>query len=202
MIVTVGDYIDRGDYSADVLAFLMAKASAMPNQWVCLRGNHEEMMLDFLDDPERYGRQWLKHGGLQTLASFRVYGVTHNSDKAAMLEARDTLRTQMPDHLELWLRSLPLSWHSGNLWVVHAAADPKRAMQEQKPSTLTWGTRDFFKVPRRDGIWVAHGHTVIETPCAENGRIGIDTGAYYTGTLTAARCSPSGKIAFTSNLDD
>ncbi len=201
LIVTVGDYIDRGDASAQVLAFLMDKTANHPDGWICLRGNHEDMMLAFLQDPERYGQRWLRHGGLQTLASFKVSGVSETSDSATLIRARDALRANMPDGLEDWLRELPLIWHSGNLWVVHAAADPKRGVHAQDPSTLVWGGGDFLTQPRQDGIWVAHGHTVVKTPGAQGGRIALDTGAYFSRVLTAACCDPSGDVTFISTSD-
>lgn len=197
-VVCVGDYIDRGDRSSDVLNYLMDRTLS-DDRWVCLRGNHEEMIIDFLNDPEHAGRRWLRNGGLQTLMSYGVKSVNETSDDDAMRAARDALRAGFRDGLEDWLRRLPLSWTNGNLWVLHAAADPKRAMTDQNPSTLLWGNSDSMKIRRRDGIWVAHGHTVVDAPHATAGRIAVDTGAYFTGILTAAVCAPSGAIDFIDN---
>lgn len=79
-IVTVGDYVDRGERSADVLHMLRARSSETPETLVCLMGNHEKMMLDFLDRPVERGARWLRNGGLQTLASF---GIGNASDTAS-----------------------------------------------------------------------------------------------------------------------
>ncbi|MBT0958249.1 serine/threonine protein phosphatase [Alphaproteobacteria bacterium KMM 3653] len=198
-VVCVGDYVDRGEASAQVLSALMAKTSQASLPWVCLRGNHEEMLINFMDDPAQNGRRWLRHGGLQTLASFRVSGVTETSGETALRAARDALRSAMPDGMEGWLRRLPLTWNSGNLWVVHAAADPEREMTDQEPETLVWGDSAFLRAPRSDGNWVAHGHTVVDVPSAAEGRIAVDTGAYFTGNLTAALCKPDGNISFLRN---
>src|SRR6056297_3334458 len=70
-VICVGDYIDRGDHSADVLHILHANADI-----ICLKGNHEEMLLNFLEQPETYGRRWFRNGGLQTMASFGIAGLT------------------------------------------------------------------------------------------------------------------------------
>jgi len=80
--VFVGDYVDRGENSADVLRTLFALKD--DRKVVCLIGNHEDMMLGFIDDPEKKGARWLRYGGLQTLASFGIGGVTSSSEGAAL----------------------------------------------------------------------------------------------------------------------
>ncbi|WP_336247101.1 serine/threonine protein phosphatase [Octadecabacter dasysiphoniae] len=195
-IITVGDYVDRGEKSADVLRWLMAQQTANPDRITCLLGNHEVMMLEFLDDPSEKGARWLHHGGLQTLASFGVRGANELMKPDELIAVRDRFRAALPTGLEDWVRSLPKHWSSGNLWVVHAAADPAVAMSEQGNRALLWGSSTFLNVPRTDGIWVAHGHTVIEPPEQKNSRISVDTGAYHSGRLTAARCLPNGEVYF------
>lgn len=186
--VFVGDYIDRGEDSAAVLARLMESGA------ICLKGNHEQMMLDFLDSPERRGGRWLRNGGLQTLASFGV-GLSDAADPAALKEARDALRERMGEEMERWLRNLRLDWSSGNVAVVHAGADPELPMEDQAPEVLIWGHPAFERVQRRDGLWVVHGHTIVDAPGTEGGRISIDTGAYATGRLTAATVA-EGEVTF------
>ena len=184
-IVTVGDYVDRGDDSAKVLRRLHQGMLDGPDL-ICLMGNHEEMCLRFLDDAEAHGPQWLHNGGLQTLASFGVGGIGPSSKGADLSRARDTLARQMGDDLIDWLRTLPLWWQSGNVVVVHAGADPDLPMRAQKRSTLLWGHKDFAKRARSDGLWVVHGHTIVLEAAATVGRVAVDTGAYATGRLTAA----------------
>ena len=179
-VVCVGDYIDRGEESAAVLRRLSQ------SHHTCLMGNHEEMLLRFLDEPEAEGQRWLQNGGLQTLASFGVSGVTPLSAPAALRSAAIDLKAEMGDELIAWLRERPLWFKSGNVCVVHAGADPARPVAEQSRS-LTWGHRDFENSPRRDGLWIVHGHTIVEAANTTAGRIAIDTGAYATGRLTAAR---------------
>jgi serine/threonine protein phosphatase 1 len=186
-VVLVGDYIDRGERSASVLARL----SSRPHL-VCLMGNHEAMCLGFLEDPAREGPRWLANGGLQTLASFGIGGVTLGSGPTALEAARDRLAMAMGENLIGWLADRPLLWHSGNVAVVHAGADPLRALEDQEERTLLWGHPRFAAQPRTDGIWVVHGHTILPEPVVEAGRIGIDTGAFATGRLTAALIAPEG----------
>jgi serine/threonine protein phosphatase 1 len=197
-VVFVGDYVDRGEHSAEVLARLCSLDAELVDNLTLLMGNHEKMLLDFLDDPARFGGRWLRNGGLQTLASFGVRGanISESAGPDVLLDLGHALRDQMGKALEEWLRARPLNWHSGNVWVVHAAADPGRAMEEQKSATLLWGAPEFNKRVRSDGNWVVHGHTIVDQPGAAHGRISVDTGAVFTGHLTAAAIRTTGEITF------
>lgn len=197
-VVFVGDYIDRGEASADVLRFMADVTTAYPDRLVGLIGNHEQMLLDFLSDPTGSAKRWIRYGGLQTLASFGVgAGLTTDSRGAGdLLDAAGDLMEAMGQDLVDWISNLPLSWSSGSLWVVHAGADPSVSMDAQKPKTLMWGAETFLETERQDGQWVAFGHQPFEAPFAEAGRIAVDTGAVYGGKLTAARIDPSGDVSF------
>lgn len=178
-LVFVGDLIDRGERSDAVLDTVYA----MRERATVIRGNHEDMLVGFLDDPETAGRLWLRNGGLQTLAAFGIGGVgLSGGDLEA---ARDGLRARLGPERENWLRFLPRLWQSGNVVVTHAGADPRVSIPGQSPRALTWGHRDFGQHSRRDGLWVVHGHTVVPEPVARAGIISIDTGAYATGRLSA-----------------
>ena len=185
-LIVLGDMIDRGEESARVLELLGEEAAAGA---VCLRGNHEEMFLAFLDNPVQAGRRWLHHGGLSTLASFGWRGIP--SDRASRVRARDVICEQMAPGTVDWLRSLPLIWQSGDLVAVHAGLDPGLPVEEQKTSTLVWGHSAFEWQPRTDGLYVAYGHTVVRRPHLRDGKLAIDTGAYATGTLSYALIDPA-----------
>ena len=156
-------------------------------------GNHERMLLDFLDRPEQTAACWLRNGGLQTLASF---GLAPPRREDAGTDAWGDLRSRLADAMEentiVWLRARPLTWHNGNIWAVHAAANPDIPMTEQTESMLLWGHPQFNGRPRTDGQWVVHGHTIVEKPQVHEGRIAVDTGAYATGRLSAALITPDG----------
>lgn len=190
-LVFLGDYVDRGPHSAAVLEFLMQLSLSDPEAVVCLMGNHERMMLDFLDAPLTAGPRWLKFGGIETLESFGIEGVQADSDTEQLYEACEELWDALPDGTDTWLRQLPLRWSSGNLHCVHAALDPARPIQQQSQDVMLWGCENFMTTPRKDGHWVIHGHTIVDKPVWEHSRVSLDTGCYFTGELTAA--------AFTNN---
>ncbi len=183
--VVLGDVVDRGENSADALRRLLARPDVL-----CLRGNHEDMMLRFLEEPETQGRQWLRNGGLQTLASFGVGGLGLGADGPALRGAADRLRDAMGEELLGWMRRWPL-WHrTGNILLTHAGADPRRAPEDQDPEVFLWGHPHFETETRTDGVWVVRGHVIRAEPQAEAGRIEVDTGAYATGRLAAALIAP------------
>ena len=193
--VFVGDYLDRVEQSAEVLDLLMSASEHGPQPVHCLRGNHEDMCLKFLDHPVEYGARWLKFGGLQTLSSYGVKLI--GTDDKALLKLRDALAQAMGDAAIDWLRARPVHWRSGNVHVTHAGADPARPIDQQPERNLIWGHRDFAEKTRTDGQWVVYGHVVVDKPKAARGRIAIDTGAYATGRLTAALIS-HGTVEFLS----
>ena len=189
-IVCVGDLVDRGENSAAVLRFMAEHSSGKDSRLHSLMGNHEAMLLGVLDDPVATGPHWLRYGGLQTLASFGITGVSENPGPQALGLVRDQLRDAMGPALEHWLRARPSIWSSGAVSVVHAGASPWESLADQEVGHLVWGHPDFATVPRRDGQWIVHGHYVVPSPRKADGRIAIDTGAYATGHLTGVYVHP------------
>lgn len=186
-VVFLGDYVDRGEKSREALELLISISDDHEPPVTCLMGNHERMLLDFLDRPETTGPSWLRNGGLQTIASFGLAPPRRESaGTEAFEELRSKLANAMGEDMIGWLRARPLTWQSGNVWAVHAAADPAIPMTAQTERTLLWGHAEFNERPRTDGQWVVHGHTIVETPRVHGERIAVDTGAYATGCLSAA----------------
>lgn len=202
-VVLVGDFIDRGPDSAGVLERLrdwMIRPAPFAKVH-CLMGNHERMMLDFLENPALHGPQWLANGGDATLQSFGLSPYHRSgsargrplSDAPAPLSAemrltalRDALQQVMPTGLQGWLEARPTLWQEGPLVIAHAGLDPSSPIARQTAQNLLWGHPDFLTRQRADGVWVGHGHTITATAKADQGRISVDTGAYRTGCLTAA----------------
>ena len=193
-IIHVGDYIDRGEDSAGVLRMLHERQTR-DGDILCLKGNHEEMLLDFLRAPEEKGERWLRNGGLQTLQSFKDISLGNALTDHNFSVVRDALVQQLGD-MAGFLEAMPRLWKSGNVAVVHAGADPRKPLESQRPANLTWGHPAFGELPREDGTWIVHGHTVVDRPIMANGVISIDTGAYARGRLTAAIIRPGREVEF------
>ena len=182
-VVGLGDYIDRGPASKEVLQILTEGARGSP--LVCLRGNHEQMLLDFLEDPVRCGRGWLAIGGEATLRSYSVtIGSLSRATAAELKSTREMLaQTISPAHV-LFLQRLPLTYQSGDYLFVHAGVRPERPLSRQLPADLLWIREGFADDDRPFEKVVVHGHTPVERPFFGEHRINIDTGAYFSGRLT------------------
>lgn len=152
-------------------------------------GNHEEMMLDFIDDPAVRGNRWLTFGGDDTLKSYGIKVPVKKANIEDLTEASMALERAMPKGLQAWLRALPLTFQSGNVACVHAAMDPGTSPDKQSDRVLLWGHRDFMSEGRDDDLWVAHGHTIVKSASCQNSRIALDTGAFQTGRLSVAAVS-------------
>lgn len=190
-LIFVGDYVDRGDESRAVLDTLLALPTTLAPlgaDVVFLKGNHEAFLLDFLDDDTR-NESWLDFGGLQTLASYGV-GLDRVDGDAGVARAARDLRAALGDHLA-FLESLPLFWREGAVYVCHAAVDPDAPLDAQDPRTLLWGDERFLRDGGPNGVVVVHGHTIFDAVDFGRNRIGVDTGAYASGALSALRIDPA-----------
>lgn len=181
-IVLVGDLIDRGPDSARVLARVRELCQSDPSRHICLMGNHERMVLDFLAKPEVNALRWLRNGGAETLQSFGLTQRMQGEDPAGRFRTMAAaLRAALPDGMLDWLAGLPRFWQADGLTVVHADADLSEPLEAQDDAVLLWG-----RGKRRDSAgWIAHGHVIVAEPSAGQGRIRVDTGAYRTGRLSA-----------------
>jgi serine/threonine protein phosphatase 1 len=197
-IVFAGDLIDRGPASAAVLARVQGLVQA--GRAAAVMGNHEAMLLEFLDASGEAGPRWLANGGDATLASFGLSPWTRGADGGGMAALAGGLRRAMPAGQEAWLRALPAFWRAEGLAVCHAGADPARAIEAQDRAVLLWGHRDFGRRPRADGIWIAHGHVIRPGVEARAGRIATDTGAFATGRLSAAWIDRDGVRAIEARI--
>lgn len=184
-IVFLGDYVDRGPESKGVIDRLLAGPPEGFEQ-VCLMGNHESWLLDFLVDC-RAGAGWIANGGGATLESYGApvsRGLGFGLGLGRLESARSAFVQAMPEAHRAFLSGLELMWRSGDYAFVHAGVRPGLALDDQDPQDLLWIRRDFLEAEDDFGAVVVHGHTIVDAPDERANRIGLDTGAFATGRLT------------------
>lgn len=183
MVVYLGDYIDRGGGSRQVIERLIDQP--LPGfEAVHLLGNHEDSLLRFLDDSAA-GPAWLFYGGEATVAS---YGIDPHlrppRGEDPMLMIQTELRRRLPQrHLD-FLRGLKLTHTEGDYLFVHAGVRPGVPLDRQAPEDLLWIRREFLTSTVDHGWVVVHGHSISTWPENRANRIGIDTGAFASDRLT------------------
>lgn len=178
-VVTVGDLIDRGPDSRGVIDLLMARP--MPSaSFVFLTGNHEELFLQILDGDDSALPDWLEFGGFECAIS---YGA--DPDRLVGPDGGEELRAHVPAHHAAFIRSFGDGFRFGDYLIVHAGIRPGRPIDRQRVSDMRWIRREFLQSDSDHGAVIVHGHTICEEPDEQPNRIGIDTGAYDNGRLTA-----------------
>ena len=181
-LVFLGDYVDRGPDSKGVVDRLLAIAQTHPDT-VFLKGNHEAAMLDFLSDPADMSR-WLDWGGRETLRSYGAPATPKDRNEAVA----DAFAQAVPDDHLSFFQSLRLHHIEGDYLFVHAGLRPGRALKDQREEDLLWIRKRFHnaKAHERPAHTVVHGHHPVARPVDAGWRIGVDTGACYSGRLSAA----------------
>lgn len=182
-IVYLGDYVDRGSRSRDVLELMSARP--MPRyERVFLRGNHEHLMLGaFYDDCVAPG--WLFNGGEATLRSYGIYPHFGLQAYQCLPDLMAQFRQAVPKHHLDFLKSLKPYHIEDGYFFVHAGIRPGVAPTEQAVEDLIWIREGFLDFEGLHPHVVVHGHTPHEQAEMEVNRIGVDTGAFATGVLTA-----------------
>ncbi|MEH0073935.1 metallophosphoesterase [Pannonibacter sp. Pt2] len=194
LIVLLGDLVDRGPATAQMLDRMLAPPRGGMER-IILAGNHELMMLGFLEDPKA-NMAWLAHGGQEALFSYGMSADETDSLRRNPKAAYPLLRSYIPEeHLNL-LDSLPTACAMPGIIFAHAGIRPGVPVALQNDIDLTRIRGGFLDSTADHGAIVVHGHTVVETPEVHRNRIAIDTGAYATGILTALRVTYDGGISF------
>ena len=179
-VILLGDLIDRGPDSAGVIA--AARAWGERRAVRILLGNHEEMLLGALDSNEVM-RHFLRFGGRETVLSYLAEPDLYH--RAELAEARALMEAAIPaDDLE-FIRSFEDTIAVGDYLFVHAGIDPETPLDAQRTGDLRWIREPFLSHPGSFGPVVVHGHTITDKPHIRHNRIGLDTGAYRSGRLTA-----------------
>ena len=199
-IILLGDLIDRGDQSREVLDLVMDVRADLPDgRLQILSGNHEAALLAFLKDPG--GRsEWLRFGGLQTLTSYGVQPPKTNASAAEYNAVADQLRAAMGNHLD-FLTTFERFIVSGDVVFVHAGLAPNLALEKQDDAAILWGNSGFLDAGGVADWRVVHGHYDAADPVTNPKRICVDTGAYYSGRLTAVRLD-AGETMITVDVMD
>lgn len=185
LIVMLGDYIDRGPASSQVLDHLIAPPPAGFER-ICLAGNHELLMLDYIDGRATLDK-WIALGGGATLLS---YGIDH--DRLQMLY-RDQpavgrmIRESIPASHRMFLANLPVLIEIADFVLVHAGIRPGVPIDKQGDADLVSIRSAFYDQAHLLDRYVVHGHTPVKEPMRDGRRVNIDTGAYFSGRLTALR---------------
>jgi serine/threonine protein phosphatase 1 len=178
--VLLGDYIDRGPASREVVDLIIDRGRA--HRMVLLKGNHESYASRFLRDPTVLG-EWRQLGGLQTLVSYGLSpSVNADDNEAGELSRR--FAAILPDSHARFFSGLNASFSCGDFFFVHAGVKPGVPLDRQREEDLLWIRDDFLLHEEDFGMMVIHGHTPVRDPDFRDNRINIDTGAYATGKLT------------------
>ncbi len=194
VIIYLGDYIDRGPESAQIverLSLLQKEISPISRHFI--KGNHEWALQEFLEHPLQCGPYYLKWGGLETVESYGVEIPSHVTQSAiiqgAILPAEYerlslSLKEKIPPHHIEFLDSLEYSLQIGGYLFVHAGIRPKVPLKEQDPQDLMRIRDDFLAYTHAHEYRVVHGHTITPDVVIKDNRIGLDTGFFETGRLS------------------
>jgi serine/threonine protein phosphatase 1 len=171
VLVFIGDYIDRGKSSKEVVDYVISLQGTY-NHVVCLLGNHEQMFMQYLEglDEELY----LGNGGVSTLSSYEIF-LSDNVEKR---------REKIPEAHWRFYESLLPYYATDKYIFVHAGIRPGLPIEEQTLDDLLWIRYEFIENEKDFGKTVVFGHTPLMSPLIEKNKIGIDTGAVYGGKLT------------------
>ena len=167
-LVFIGDYIDRGPHSVEVVDYLIQLKNRFP-EVILLKGNHEDMLDKFLNGADRF--TYLLNGGQQTLDSYLTKPVQPEFSPIP------------PDHMEFF-KSLRLFYETEEFIFVHAGLRPRVPLESQNTEDLLWIRDKFVSTKYNFGKRVIFGHTPLKKPLVEPNKIGIDTGAVYGNALT------------------
>lgn len=189
-LIFIGDYLDRGLHSSGVIDLVMGGIDGF--ETICLRGNHEQVFLDFLEEPSlERAESWRRDfvGGKETMES---YGLDLE-EMVALLASGGKIKEQLSaipeDHID-FIKALPHHHFEPGYMFVHAGIMPGIALEAQKEKDLLWIRETFLDDPSDHGAMIVHGHSTRRAPEAMANRINIDTGACLFGTLTAVALEP------------
>jgi len=186
LLILLGDYVDRGPESRQVVDLILRLEADSFFEVAPLKGNHEEALLQFLDEPE-FAPTWVEHGGGATLTSYGVQPAAARAAPEAWVAVRDAFDNALPLAHRRFYEQLQLVRVVGDYAFVHAGVRPGVPLEEQTERDLLWIRYDFLDDRGPFGKVIVHGHTPTDEPQMLKHRLGVDTGAYATGVLSAVR---------------
>jgi serine/threonine protein phosphatase 1 len=178
--VFLGDYIDRGPASSQVIDMLIDRGQR--HETIFLKGNHEVMLFDLLGGPEIFPT-FKQYGGIQTLLSYGL-APSVNPDREEQLALVEALAQKIPNRHRDFFSNLRSKFVCGDFLFVHAGVKPGIPLPRQKEEDLLWIRDEFLSSDKDFGKFIVHGHTPVSKPDIRPNRINIDTGVYATGILT------------------
>jgi serine/threonine protein phosphatase 1 len=181
VVVHLGDYVDRGPDSRGVID-LLAREPLPGFESVFIKGNHEDRLLEFLVDPG-VAPGWMTYGGDAALYSYGVRPPDARKVEDILAAQQAFIAALPPEHLD-FLRALKLVHIEGDYAFVHAGFRAGVPIEFQTPEDMLWIRNEFLSSDADFGKIAVHGHTITDQPEIRSNRIGIDTGAFATGTLT------------------
>ena len=199
LLLFLGDLIDRGPASCQVIERLRTYRHPQL-RLVFLMGNHEEVLVRILSGERGILGNWLRFGGAECLAS---YGVDAAAFKTmSEREALAAIKKAIPDAHREFIAGFADTLRFGDYLFVHAGIRPSVDISMQSQADLRWIRQPFLDDDSDHGLVVVHGHTISEGVDERPNRIGIDTGAYRTGVLTALVVESDERRFLTSRLQD
>ncbi|MEO4053741.1 metallophosphoesterase family protein [Solibacillus sp. CAU 1738] len=196
VLVILGDLIDRGEHSYEVVKKVMILKKQYGNKVIYIKGNHEQMLLDYLDNPTMNNERYFKNGGVETLKSF-----IQNMDEEAVSENANIMLTQYEKEIN-FLREGHLHYQIGNVLLTHAGFDSElEHWQNSIERDFIW-IREHYRIENKTSLVNIFGHTptryihesddIWVSPCKTY--IGIDGGCVYNGQLNALLINEQGEI--------
>lgn len=195
LLVYIGDTVDRGPNSFGVIEHLLSPAPSGFER-ICLKGNHEQMMQRFLQKPGS-AMEWLDFGGRETLLS---YGAQSRdlffNEPTIPRKFKTLLKRIIPDEHLLFLSEMPHAISLKKYFIAHAGVNPNLPLSRQSIRDLLWGAPDFLGAQLSYSKTIVHGHFVRAQPGFADGKISIDTGAYASGRISAAKLTNDRDVEF------
>ena len=181
-LILLGDLVDRGPDSRGVIERVMG-LMASSSHVTCLKGNHEELLIRSWEGDRKTAGVFNRNGGRETMFSYGVDAKTY--DAADLGELVDLVGSHVPPQHIAFLDGLADWVQAGDYLFVHAGIRPGIPLDQQSASEMRWIRGEFTENRSDLGMMVIHGHTITEFTDEQVNRVGIDTGAYATGYLTA-----------------